>query len=63
MTSPVASAAKADGPDIGASQEETVAVVAALDGQLVSRIRRMAAADSSALGRNPVTGLSAIRSA
>jgi hypothetical protein len=39
------------------------AAVAVLDGQLVPRIRRMAAADSSALGRNPVTGLSAIRSA
>jgi hypothetical protein len=39
------------------------ALVAVLDGQLVPRIRRMAVADSSALGRNPVTGLSAIRSA
>ena len=39
------------------------AVVAVLDGQPVPRIRRMAAADSSVLGRNPVTGLSAIRSA
>jgi hypothetical protein len=39
------------------------AVAAGLDGQLVRRIRRMAAADSSALGRNPVTGLSAIRPA
>jgi hypothetical protein len=39
------------------------AVVVVLDSQLVPRIRRMAAADSSALGRNPVTGLSAIRSA
>jgi hypothetical protein len=39
------------------------AVVAVLNSQLVPRIRRMAAADSSAFGRNPVTGLSAIRSA
>jgi hypothetical protein len=39
------------------------AVVAVLDGQPVPRIRRMAAADGSALGRNPVTGLSAIKSA
>ena len=39
------------------------AVAAVLDGQFVPRIWRMAAADSSALGRNPVTGLSAIRSA
>jgi hypothetical protein len=39
------------------------ATVAALDGQPVRRIRRMAAADSSVLGRNPMAGLSAIRSA
>ena len=39
------------------------AAVAGLDGQLVPKIRRMAAADSSLLGRNLVTGLSAIRSA
>lgn len=39
------------------------AVVAALDGQLVPRIRRRAAAGNSALGRNPVTGPSTIRSA
>lgn len=39
------------------------AAVAALDGQLVSRIRRMAAPDSWALGTNPATGLSAITSA
>jgi hypothetical protein len=39
------------------------AAMAVLDSQLVPRIRRMAAADKSALGRNPVTGLSAIRSA
>jgi hypothetical protein len=39
------------------------ATVAALDGQSVPRIRRIAAADSSALGRNPMAGLSAIRSA
>ena len=32
-------------------------------GQSVPRMRRIAAADSSALGRNPVAGLSAIRSA
>jgi hypothetical protein len=38
-------------------------VVAVLDGQLARRIRPMAAADSSALGRKPMTGLSAIRSA
>jgi len=39
------------------------AAVAALDGQFVSRIRRMAASDSWALGTNPATGLSAITSA
>lgn len=39
------------------------AAVAALDDQLIPRIRRMAAAESSAFGRNPMTGLSAIRSA
>ena len=39
------------------------ATVAALDGQSAATIRRMAAADSSALGRNPIAGLSAIRSA
>jgi hypothetical protein len=39
------------------------AAVGVLDGQLVPSIRRIAAADSSALGRKPVTGLSAIRSA
>jgi hypothetical protein len=37
--------------------------VAVLDDQLVPRMRRMAAADSWALGKNPLTGLSAIRSA
>jgi hypothetical protein len=36
---------------------------AAVDGQLVSRIRRIAAPDSWALGTNPATGLSAITSA
>ena len=39
------------------------AAAAALQGQSVPRIRRIAAADSSALGRNPVAGLSAISSA
>ena len=39
------------------------ATVAALDGQSVPRIRRTAAADSFVLGRNPMAGLSAIRSA
>ena len=39
------------------------ATVAALDGQSAPTIRRMAPADSSALGRNPIAGLSAIRSA
>jgi len=39
------------------------ATVAALDGQRAPRIRRMPAADSSTLGRNPAAGLSAIRSA
>jgi hypothetical protein len=39
------------------------AVVAGLDRRPVRRIRRRAAANSSALGRNPVTGLSAIRPA
>jgi hypothetical protein len=34
-----------------------------LQGQLVPRMRRMPAADSSALGRNPAAGLSAISSA
>ena len=36
---------------------------AARDGQPPSKIRRIPAADSSALGRNPAAGLSAIRSA
>jgi hypothetical protein len=36
---------------------------AALEGQSVRRIRRMAAADSSALGRKPMAELPAIRSA
>ena len=39
------------------------ATVAALDGQSVPRTWRIAAADSSASGRNPTAGLSAIRSA
>jgi hypothetical protein len=39
------------------------ATVAALDGQSVPRTWRIAAADSSALGRNPTAGLSAIKSA
>ena len=39
------------------------ATVAALDGQSVPRIRRVAAADSFVLGRNPTAGLSVIRSA
>ena len=39
------------------------AAVAVLDGQPVPRMRRIAAADSSAFGRNPVAGLSAISSA
>ncbi len=39
------------------------ATVAALDGQPVPGIRRIAAADSSALGSNPTAGLWAIRSA
>jgi hypothetical protein len=39
------------------------AAVAVLGGQLVPRMRRMADPDSWALGKNPVTGLSAIRSA
>ena len=39
------------------------AAVAALDTQLIPRTRRMAEAESSAFGRNPMTGLSAIRSA
>ena len=39
------------------------ATVALLDGQRALRILPMAAADSSAFGRKPVTGLSAIRSA
>jgi len=38
------------------------ATVAVLDGQPVSRMRRIAAADSLVLGRNPVAGLSAISS-
>ncbi|HEV3380869.1 MAG TPA: hypothetical protein VG142_07815 [Trebonia sp.] len=36
---------------------------AAASDQFASRMRRMAAADNSAFGRNPATGLSAIRSA
>ena len=39
------------------------ATVASLEGQPVPRTRRMVADDSSALGRKPATGLSAIRSA
>ena len=39
------------------------ATVAVLQGQSVPRMRRMAAADSSVLGRNPAAGLSAISSA
>jgi hypothetical protein len=39
------------------------AVVAGLDGLPVRRLRRRTAANSSAVGRNPVTGLSAIRPA
>jgi hypothetical protein len=37
--------------------------VAVLQDQLVPRMRRIAAAESSALGRNPAAGLSAISSA
>jgi hypothetical protein len=39
------------------------ATVAILNGQFAPRMRRMAAADSSALATNPAAGLSAIRSA
>jgi hypothetical protein len=39
------------------------ATVAVLDTQRALRIRPMAAADNSALGRKPMTGLSATRSA
>ena len=39
------------------------AKVAILEGQPVPRTRRVVADDSSALGRKPATGLSAIRSA
>jgi hypothetical protein len=39
------------------------AVAAVLDGQFAPTIRRMVPADSPALGRDPVTRLSAIRSA
>jgi hypothetical protein len=39
------------------------ATVAVLDGRSVPRIRWMPADDSTALGRNPATGLWAIRSA
>jgi hypothetical protein len=39
------------------------ATVSVLDGHSVRRIRRMPADDSSAWGRNPAIGLSAIRSA
>ncbi len=39
------------------------ATVAILEGQSVPRTRRMVADDSSAWGRNPARGLSAIRSA
>jgi hypothetical protein len=39
------------------------ATVAILEGQPVPRTRRIVADDSFALGRNPATGLSAIRSA
>jgi hypothetical protein len=39
------------------------AAVAGMDDQPAPRMRRIAAADSSALGRNPAVGLSVIRSA
>jgi hypothetical protein len=39
------------------------ATMAVLDDQSAPRIRRMAMADRSALARNPVAGLSAVRSA
>ena len=52
-----------DHPEYAAARMRWARAVVVLDSQLVPRIRRMAAADSSALGRNPVTGLSAIRSA
>jgi hypothetical protein len=53
-----------DHPEAAAVRMRWVrATAAALDSQSVPRIRRMAAADSSVLGRKPMAGLSAIRSA
>jgi hypothetical protein len=53
-----------DHPETAAARMRWVrAAVAGLDGQPAPRIRRIPAADSSALGRNPAAGLSAIRSA
>jgi len=53
-----------DHPEIAAARMRWArATVAVLNGQRALMIRPTAAADSSALGRKPVTGLSAIRSA
>jgi hypothetical protein len=53
-----------DHPETAAVRMRWVrATAAALDSQSVPRIRRMAAADSSVLGRKPMAGLFAIRSA
>jgi hypothetical protein len=53
-----------DHPETAAVRMRRVrAAVAALDDQPVPRMRRIAAADSSAFGTNPAVGLSAIRSA
>lgn len=53
-----------DHPDTAAIRMRWAqATVAVLQGQSVPSMRRIAVADSSALGRNPVAGLSAISSA
>jgi len=53
-----------DHPEIAAVRMRWArAAVAVLQGQRVPRMRRIAAAESSASGRNPAAGLSAISSA
>ena len=52
-----------DHPETAAVRMRWARATAALDSQSVPRIRRMAANGSSVLGRNPMAGLSAIRSA
>ena len=52
-----------DHPETAAVRMRWARATAALDSQSVPGIRRMAANGSSVLGRNPMAGLSAIRSA